>query len=586
MWNDEMQERVNQRITYISRLFLVIIIVLSLRFWYLSILQGDWYKQKSEQNRVRIISLSPIRGSIYDCNNQVLAEDVPRFRLVWEKGGAKVGLEEIEKRVEEVLKKDLISPFSERGGGEIILVDPLSLEEVIKIEEAQNDLPGVMIESYPIRHYPEGKPFANVVGYVGKINAQELESLHSEGYEMEDRIGKVGVEREYESILRGEKGYRRIEVNALGEVVGVLDYRSPYFENSIVLTLDRELQKYSYELLGDKNGVIIVGNPYTGELLALVSKPSFDPQLLSQGMTPEEWNALVQDQNRPLTNRPLQALYPPGSLFKLVIATGALEEGITDENRKIFCPGFLDYNEWRYPCWRRGGHGSVGIEEAIAQSCNVTFYTVGLELGPSKIINWANKLGVGQPSGIDLPGEETAFLPTPEWKKKQLKEMWYPGDTINLSIGQGYLLVTPLEMYRVVSNIATRGEVYKPHVVKKILSSEGEVIREITPVRQDKIELKDSTWKTLIRGMEKVVSKGIGQACRALPVELAAKTGTAQNPQGKDHSWFAGFFPSSHPQLVFLVLVEHGGDGSGEAAQAAKKLVEWWIENRGAKNGK
>ncbi len=269
------------------------------------------------------------------------------------------------------------------------------------------------------------------------------------------------------------------------------------------MTLDRELQEYSYDLLGNKNGVIIVGDPYTGELFALVSKPSFDPQLLSWGMSAEEWNTLSQNKDRPLTNRPLQALYPPGSLFKLVIATGALEEGLTGRNRKIFCPGFLDYNEWRYPCWRRGGHGSVGIEEAIAQSCNVTFYTLGLELGPDKIINWANKLGVGQPSGIDLPGEKNGFLPTPEWKKRQLKEMWYPGDTINLSIGQGYLLVTPLEMYRVVSSIATRGEVYKPHILKKVLNSKREVVREVAPVLQDRIELRNETWESLIRGWKK-----------------------------------------------------------------------------------
>jgi len=584
MWNDEMQEQVNQRITYLSRLFLIILLILSFRFWYLSILQGDWYKQKSEQNRVRVFSLSPIRGSICDRNSQVLAEDIPRFRLIYEKGGMEV--EEIEKRVERILGRELSPPFPERGAGEIILIDPLSLEEAIKIEEAQNDLPGVMVETYPVRHYPRGEPFAHVVGYVGKINAEELESLYSEGYEMEDRIGKVGVEREYESLLRGEKGYRRIEVDALGRVIRVLDYRSPYFKNSVTLTLDGELQEYSYELLGNRNGVIIVGDPYTGELLALVSKPGFDPQLLSWGMTAEEWNTLSQNQDKPLTNRALQALYPPGSLFKLVIATGALEEGLTDGNRKIFCPGFLDYNGWRYPCWRRGGHGAVSIEEAIAQSCNVTFYTLGLELGADRIINWSGRLGVGRPSGIDLPGEKTAFLPTPEWKKRQLKEMWYPGDTINLSIGQGYLLVTPLEMYRVVSSIATRGEVYQPHVLKEVLDSKGEVVRKVSPVLQDRIELKNSTWETLIRGMEKVVNRGTGQVCRGLPVELAAKTGTAQNPQGEDHSWFAGFFPSSHPQVAFLVLIEHGGDGSGEAAQTAKKLIEWWEENRGGKSGR
>ncbi len=584
MWDDEMQERVNQRITYLSRLFLVILLVLTLRFWYLSILRGDWYKQKSEQNRVRVLSLAPIRGSIYDRDNQVLAEDIPHFRLIFEIGVAET--EEIEERVERILGRELSPPFPERGVGEIILADQLSLEEVIKIEEVQNKLPGVMVESYPVRHYPGGEPFAHVVGYVGKINAEELKLLHSEGYEMEDRIGKTGVELEYESLLRGEKGYRRIEVNALGKVVRVLDYRHPCFKNSIVLTLDQELQKYSYELLGNRNGAIIVGDPYTGELFALVSKPSFNPQLLSRGMSTEEWNALSQNQNRPLTNRPLQALYPPGSLFKLVIATGAVEEGLTDRNRKIFCPGFLDYNEWRYPCWRRGGHGSVGIEKAIAQSCNITFYTLGLELGADRIVNWARKLGVGQPSGIDLPGEKTAFLPTQEWKERQLKEMWYPGDTINLSIGQGYLLVTPLEMYRVVSNIATRGEVYKPHVVKEILNSKGEVIKKINPVLQNKIELKDETWDTLIRGMEEVVNSGTGWACRGLPVKLAAKTGTAQNPQGEDHSWFAGFFPSSHPQVSFLVLIEHGGDGSGEAAQVAKKLVEWWEKERKVKSEK
>lgn len=579
MWNEEMGEKIRQRVSLLLWFGIALFCILSIRLWYLSVLRTEWFQERSERNRVRTVLLQALRGNILDRNGICLAKDTPRFRLVFLVGSE--DKEVILQRIEKVLGKHLSFSLRERAAGEIVLLEDVPLEDVVRIEENREILPGVLIEAYPVRNYALGEAVAPVTGYVGKISAEELKTLEKMGYRVEDRIGKSGVELSCESILRGREGYRRVEVDALGRVVQVLDFRPPSFAYSVQLSIDAELQEICYEALGKRSGVVIVGNPQNGEILAFVSKPSFDPNLLSRGVTVKEWVALTQGTSNPLLVRPTQALYPPGSLFKILIALAALEEGLVTPRETFFCPGYFEYGSRRYPCWRREGHGRVSFEEAIAQSCNVAFYTMGLRLGPERIARYAKMFGFGQDPHIDLPGAKTGLFPTPKWKRETLKEMWYPGDTVNLSIGQGYLLVTPLEMYLFLCAVANRGKVYDPRVLLRVLDAEGNVIRETRSYLRRTVALRPQTWDTVIRGMEKVVTHGTGFNCRGLPVQLAAKTGTAQNPQGKEHSWFGGFFPSDNPKFAFLVLVEHGGDGSGEAAQAARRIIEWILRERG-----
>uniref|UniRef100_A0A7V4TFB8 Penicillin-binding protein 2 n=1 Tax=Candidatus Caldatribacterium saccharofermentans TaxID=1454753 RepID=A0A7V4TFB8_9BACT len=579
MWNERIEERIHQRVAAALWIGIALFVVLSARLWYLSVLRGEWFRERSERNRVRVVFLETLRGNIYDRRGVCLAEDIPRFRLVFLVGSSDEKL--VMKRIREILRRDIVFSLRERAPGELVLLEDLPLEDVVRIEENSEHLPGVLVEVYPARKYRDGEVAASLLGYVGRVGPEELKVLGKMGYRNEDRIGKSGVESFYESLLRGEEGYRRVEVDALGRVVQVLDFQSPRFRYSLQLTLDWELQRTCYEALGRRNGVVLVGDPATGEILAFVSKPSFDPNLFSRGLSLKEWLDLLEQKSNPLLARPTQALYPPGSLFKILIALAALEEQVVTSRESFFCPGYLEYGNWKYLCWKRGGHGRVTFEEAIAESCNVVFYTLGLRLGPERIARYARMFGLGQDAHLDLPGVKTGFFPTPEWKREVLKEAWYPGDTMNLSIGQGYLLVTPLEMYLLLCTVANRGKVYDPHVLWRVLDENGKVVKEVKPSLRRTVALRPQTWDTVIRGMEKVVTQGTGFNCRGLPVKLAAKTGTAQNPHGKEHSWFGGFFPSDRPKFVFLVLVEHGGDGSGEAALVARKVIEWILQNRG-----
>lgn len=578
MWNEKPKIVVNHRIELFTWILFGIFIFLFFNLWYLSVLQSGLYQEKSERNRIRVIPLQAPRGIITDRYGQILAQDIPRFVAVLLPGSEDP--EKSRQTLEKIIKRKIEEPLRDRYSGEIILASQMSIEEVALVEEARKELPGVMIEAYPKRVYPSGEDCAHIVGYVGKVNSDELKRFGQTNYNNEDVIGKSGVELYYEEFLRGQKGYRKIEVDALGRIVRILDTSFPRFRHTLTLTLDLELQKYCNQLLAGKSGVIIVGNPINGELLAMANQPSFEPNLFVDGVSQEEWSKFIENPKNPLTTRSLQALYPPGSIFKLIVSLAALENNIVSKERTIFCPGYYEYNNQKYPCWRKSGHGRLNFENALAQSCNVTFYTLGLELGQDKIIDMAKRFGFGEDTGIDLPGENHGFLPTSRWKRQKIGEPWYPGDTINLSIGQGYLLVTPFEIFQSVVAIANRGTVPIPHFLKIIQNSKGEVIERTLPKVKNRIDLKPDTWERLIRGMTKVVTEGTGRACRDLPVSVAGKTGTAQNPHGNDHSWFAGFFPIDNPRYAFVVLVENGGDGSGEAAYRSKDLIQWIFDHR------
>ncbi|MDI3530171.1 MAG: penicillin-binding protein 2 [Candidatus Atribacteria bacterium] len=565
----------DRRIEVLIWILGIIFIALSARLWQISVLQGEIFKEKSEANRVRIVELQAPRGIIYDRNGEVLAEDVPRFQIVFRPGS--LSLEEAVSKLKVLFKDKIAINPKQRSANEWILCDNLNLEEVIRFEEARQELPGLSVETIPMRFYPHGEYVFHVVGYVGKVTPQEVE----EGdYDIQDFSGKGGVELFYDKLLRGEKGFKKLEVDAKGRVLRVLENQPPHFRNSIALTLDLPFQEFCMNLLKDKKGVIIAGNPRTGAIFSLASSPTFDPNQLSKGMSQEAWEALSKDQSFPLTNRATQALYPPGSVFKLLVALAASEEIPDLDEKTFFCPGYFEYNDWKYPCWKRGGHGKISFEEAIAQSCNVVFYQLGLQLGIEKLEEYARLLGFGSPTGIDLPGEIGGFFPNPIWKRRQYGEPWYPGDTINLAIGQGYLMVTPLEIYRMICVLANRGVFCQPHLLDRIIDNQRGEILAFEPFQRKVASFKEETWRKVIDGMRLVVKQGTGRVCADLGIDLAAKTGTAQNPHGEDHSWFAGFFPADQPEFAFVVMIEHGGDGSGEAANTARAMIEWWLKNR------
>ena len=566
----------NRRIEILIWALGIIFIMLSIRLWQVSVLQGEFFKEKSEANRVRIVELRAPRGIIYDRNGEILAEDVPRFQIVFRPGG--LSLEEAVLKLKTLFKDRIIITPKQRSVNEWVLCENLGLEEVINFEEACQDLPGLSIETIPLRFYPHGECTFHIVGYVGKVTSQEVQAGD---YDVQDFSGKGGVELFYDKLLRGEKGFKKLEVDAKGKVLRVLENQPPHFKNSIVLTLDLAFQEFCMSLLEGKKGVIITGNPRTGAIFSLVSSPAFDPNKLSRGMLKDEWDALSKDQSFPLTNRAVQALYPPGSVFKLLVALAAAEEIPDLDEKTFFCPGYFEYNGWKYPCWRRGGHGKVSFEEAIAQSCNVVFYQLGLQLGVEKLEKYARLLGFGSPTGIDLPGEIGGFFPNPIWKKRQYGESWYPGDTFNLSIGQGYLTVTPLEIYRMICILANRGVFYQPHLLDRVIDSQRGETLMFEPSCKKVASFKEATWTKVIEGMQLVVKEGTGKACADLGIDLAAKTGTAQNPHGEDHSWFVGFFPVDQPEFAFVVMIEHGGDGSGQAANVARAMIKWWLKNRG-----
>jgi len=579
MWNEQPKVKTNQRIESMVWIFVGMLLFLLIRLWFLSVLETSLYQQKSELNRMRVTPLLAPRGNIYDRYGEILAQDVPRYAVSFLPGD--VSIQESREKLESVLGRHIDDRPQERLSGEVLLANSITLEEVSRIEEANRKLPGIMVETQPTRVYPAGVSASHVIGYIGRISEMELMNLAKNGYAGEDMVGKSGVELYYEDILRGEKGFRRVEVDALGKIVRLLDYHPPRFHNSLALTLDREFQEFCYSLLEGKSGVIIAGDPRNGEILAMASRPAFNPNALVKGMTQEEWQRMVDDSLHSFTSRSVQALYPPGSVFKPVLALAALEEGIVTADTRTFCPGFFDYGNQRFYCWRRSGHGSMNLVDAIAHSCNVTFYNLGLKLGPEGISRWAQTFRMGESPGIDLTDVNSALLPDPRWKRQHIGEPWYPGDTINYSIGQGFVLLTPFDVYRMISIIAARGRVYQPQLMSQVLDNRGEVVRNRNPVVEAQLPVADSSWNVIIEGMKRAVRQGTGTACRGLPVEIAAKTGTAQNPHGEEHSWFGGFFPADAPSVAFVVMIEHGGGGSGIAAQTARTMIEWYVEHRG-----
>ncbi|MAF13321.1 MAG: penicillin-binding protein 2 [Parcubacteria group bacterium] len=583
------------------------ILVLVIRTAFLQIVMGDHFSAIAEGNRVRVRDIKAARGVIYDRHQNLLVKNVPGFFLAFVPVDLSSDAQKRLEIAEELSKISLISteeitelmesqsPYSYQP---VIVGDVLTQDQAILTEIVTGNYSGVILKTDNTRFYlPSGDnpSFSHILGYLGKLNEDKLESYLSQGYSFNDNIGKAGIEFSYENVLKGVNGREQVEVDATGEAKEVIAQEKPIAGKNLVLTIDAELQKQaelslrrSIGAYDKKRGVAIVMNPNSGEVLAMVNWPSFDNNLFSRGISGDEFSELINDPNQPLFSRAISGEYPSGSTFKMIVAAAALEENIVTPAKSFLSTGGLGIKSWFFPDWKAGGHGWTNVVKALAESVNTYFYIIGggLEeefdgLGVANIKRYAEKFNLNEPLGIDLPGEASGFLPTIAWKESVKQESWYIGDTYHLAIGQGDILVTPLQMAVWTSAFANDGILYKPYLVKEILDKDNNVVTEIDPQIIDQNFIRPENISTVNRGLRQAVLSGSAQGLFGLPITVAAKTGTAQWSSTKEpHAWLTAFAPYDDPQIVVTVLVEEGIGGTTTALPVVRDIVNWWAENR------
>ncbi|MCD2435740.1 penicillin-binding protein 2 [Acidaminococcus sp. NSJ-142] len=563
----------------------IIICILIGRMFYLQILRGSYYSRQAEGNRTRYTRIVAPRGIIYDCNGEELANNKPGFMISLVRRSDGYNKETLE-RLSVILNlpmekiQDTIKLHSV-GAEPIRLVRNASPEVVAKIEENLRYLPGVMVEVQPVRYYPNKELAVHVLGYVGEVSDYEIEQGVYSDLKAGDIIGKAGLESYYDANLRGEDGSYREEVDVVGRVVQVMDKVEPKPGEGLVLTIDAKLQKITEEAvdrqlkaIGARGCAVVVLDPNNGEVKALVSRPGFDPNWFVNGISEKNWNYLNTDPFHPMTDKAIAGEYPPGSTFKIVTGSAALEEKKVTPDELIYDSG----RHWLIDMRNAGGEalGYINFKRALAASDNVYFYEMGNRLGINLIDKYAKDFGFGQRTGIDLHGEAEGLIATPEYKKKVFDEDWYLGDTFNTAIGQGFTLATPIQVAEMMSAVATDGRRFKPHLVSKIINDDGSVDQTFEPVEEGKLPVSEATLKLVQEGLEAVTEEGgTASSLKNLPVAVAGKTGTAENPHGLDHGWFAAYAPAKKPQLVVVCIVEQGSYGAVSAVPIVKSILEY-----------
>lgn len=564
--------------------FLVILILIG-RMFYLQIIKGSTYRRQAEGNRTRYTRILAPRGIIYDCNGEELANNKPgvMVSLVRQTGAYK---EETLERLSQLLNipvAEIKETIRLSGGSSepIRLVRNASPEVVDKVEENLRYLPGVMLEVQPVRNYPNKQLAVHALGYVGEISDYEIEQGAYSDLKAGDIIGKFGLENYYDSYLRGEDGSYREEVDVAGRVVQIMDKVEPKPGQGLVLTIDAKLQRVAEEAvdrqlraIGARGAAVVAIDPNNGEVKALVSRPGFDPNWFVNGISEKNWKYLNTDPFHPMTDKVIAGEYPPGSTFKIVTGSAALEEKKVTPDELIYDSG----RHWLIDMRNAGGEalGYINFKRALAASDNVYFYEMGNRVGIEALDKYAREFGFGQTTGIDLHGEAQGLIATPEYKKKVFDDEWYLGDTFNTAIGQGFTLATPIQVAEMLSAVATDGKRYKPHLVSKILNDDGSVAKTFEPEEEGRLPISESTLKLIQEGLEAVTeSGGTASFLKSLPVPVAGKTGTAENPHGLEHGWFIAYAPTTKPQLVVVCIVEQGSFGTISAAPIVKSILEY-----------
>jgi len=573
---------------------LLVVALLALRLWHLQIREGPYYRDLSENNRTRSVILEPARGLIYDRNGVLLANNVPSFSLY-------VSLEDVKDRealIEQLTQLIGLDPvlvrkkLAVRGAKQLPrkIKDRLTLKEATLIESHRLDLPGVMIQVESQRNYPSGVTAAHVLGYVGEVSAEQLEKPDFAELHQGSIVGQYGVEKYFDRIMRGMAGQKSIEVDALGHEKRTVVVDQPKAGDDLYLTIDARLQKVAEDLLGQESGAIVALDPTTGDILAMASRPAFDPNVLSRELTAKQWVEIVQDEGRPLNNRASQGQYPPGSTFKVMMAAAALETNTVTPSSTVHCNGGYQFGRRLYRDWKAGGHGSVDLHQALVHSCDVYFYTVGQRMGIDTIAAYGHQFGLGEETGVDLPSERVGIMPSTTWKQKARNEAWLPGETISASIGQGYVTVTPLQMASLIGTVANSGVAYRPRLVQSIMSRDTGHLRELTPVEKHRLKVKQEHLKLIREALADVVTEGTATRAKSSIVSIAGKTGTAQTsalrtgPEKdipkklRDHAWFVAFAPVEVPKIAVAVLAENMGHGGSAAAPLAKEVIESFVK--------
>jgi penicillin-binding protein 2 len=598
---DKIQESrlVSLRLVVIFLFVLILISILVVRYYFLQIVHYETYHTKSDSNRVFLQRIPPSRGLITDRQGRLVAENQPAFLLaiVPDK------VSDLDSLIEELGALGLASDEDvdafykrkerQRSFEQVPLRFDLSDEEIAKVVANRPRLKGVEIKADLLRFYPYGDLMAHMLGYVGRINDREQRKLDQKNYSGTNHIGKIGVEKYYEDVLHGKVGFENVETNAAGRVLRVLKRVNPQKGQDIQLHLDVDLQKVAVKALGEKRGAIVVLDATNGGVLAAVSTPSYDPNEFVNGISFKDYDELKEDPDIPLFNRVLQAQYPPGSVIKPVMALAGLEKGIVTPKSTINDPGWyqLPNDDRLFRDWKRTGHGkAVNLRSSMEQSCDVYYYDLAVKLGVRDIHHYFDLFGIGKKTGIDVPSERKGINPSPQWKRSQGRSSWFTGDSLNMSIGQGFLLTTPIQLAVMTNIIANDGLHYAPRIVHSI---EG---KPLQPEMLAPVELHDPAhWDVVKRSMMAVVHGRRGTArkiAKGMKYKMAGKTGTAQvvgiaqgekydaealKERQRDHALFVGFAPFENPQISVAVMVENGGSGSGMAAPMARKVMDAWI---------
>ncbi len=590
------------RFTFFFWVILVAVCLLVLRLWYLQIIKGEDLLKRSENNRIRIREVKAMRGIVLDSRGVVLVENRPSYDVVIfpedvkDLRGLVEKLEALYAKVGLTFPLDYETIRENRRPFTPLRVDRnVSREKLALIETHSLELPGVGIDVMPVREYYYGESMAHVIGYIGEVSREELERDKTAGYKSGDFIGKFGLERALDPYIRGKAGGEQVEVNVVGRKVKTLGRVEPVQGHRVLLTIDSQVQKAAWTAMEGKAGAVVALDPRDGSVLALVSRPGFDPNLFNRGVSADVWEKISSNPLHPMENRAIAGQYPPGSTYKLIVAAAALEEGIITPETAFNCPGHFEMGSRTFRCWRKQGHGRVSLHRAIVESCDVYFYNVGKLLGVDRLAEYAQAFGLGARTGVAMAGERRGLIPTKDWKLARFGVAWQPGETISIAIGQGYNTATPLQLANAYAAVANNGEFFTPRIVKRIETDDGEIIEEFRPEKKAVLPVSQESVQLLKQALWGVVNEpgGTGGQARVAGKDVCGKTGTAQvigmaeGDDGssypyeyRDHALFVSFAPRDNPEIVVAVVAEHSGHGGSAAAPVARKVIEAYFAGK------
>ncbi|MCB0327049.1 MAG: penicillin-binding protein 2 [Bdellovibrionales bacterium] len=598
---EEFREQLFKASYFVIFLFLVLLS----RVWFLQIVEGEKWRQFSEANRIKLKEIPAMRGRILDRNQQVIAASRPLFQLQLLRSKAEQPLEILVDQLQKLISIDKSVDDIKRESQKInphhpyVIKEDLSEDEVAIMLSKQVLFPGLHVEVVPVRDYIDHEINGHLLGYIGEIGKKQLERKKLQEdffYELGDTLGVSGIEKSFEEILRGVDGARPVVEDVWGRELGVelssdllpgFSPRPAQDGKDLVLTIDKDLQNFSQKLIQDKAFSIVALDPRNGDILAMISQPGFHPEDFVNGIDPKLWKTLANDPQKPLFNRSIQGLYPPASTFKAFTALAILEEGVTNPDEKVFCPGYYRIGREVKRCWQHAGHGWMNLVGALKNSCDTYFYEMSLRLGIDKLSHYVEQFGLGHKTGISLSDEAAGLVPDKKWKLRSYNETWVDGETASVAIGQGALQTTPLQMAVAYAALINGGQIIEPRLALRALDQQDQIVQEFDVKPLSTVSISESSLQPVLKGLKAVVNEPGGTGywfARSNKIDIAGKTGTAQVVGRKsglkieNHAWFLGYAPIEDPEIVVSVIVEYGGNGSSGAGPIAKKVIEKYFE--------